>query len=84
MPNPGPGLDYHDWVMLVSDLVRAESRRSSQSSLPCAKQLVLLEQAGHFPIESPGFEQMEAAVVTFIQGFLDRRPVGVQNSKPAL
>jgi alpha-beta hydrolase superfamily lysophospholipase len=36
--------------------------------LKCRKHLVMLENAGHFPIESPGIEQLEEAIVEFITG----------------
>lgn len=35
--------------------------------LACAKQTVILEGAGHFPIESLGLRQMEIACVEFIK-----------------
>ncbi len=34
--------------------------------LNCPKELIMLENAGHFPIEQPGLSQMEEAVVTFL------------------
>ncbi|SFF28714.1 Lysophospholipase, alpha-beta hydrolase superfamily [Paenibacillus algorifonticola] len=34
--------------------------------LACPKKLVLLEGAGHFPIEQPGLEQLSAAVLQFL------------------
>lgn len=33
--------------------------------LACEKQLVMLEKAGHFPIEQPGIGQLEKAVLGF-------------------
>ena len=38
--------------------------------LRCPKQLVLLENAGHLPLESPGLQQMEEAIVEFIDGII--------------
>lgn len=35
--------------------------------LQCKKQLVMLEGAGHFPIEQPGVDQMQSAVLSFLQ-----------------
>ncbi|MFZ5645663.1 MAG: alpha/beta hydrolase [Bacillota bacterium] len=35
--------------------------------LKCQKHLVMLENAGHFPIENPGLEQLEQAVVSFLR-----------------
>jgi alpha-beta hydrolase superfamily lysophospholipase len=34
--------------------------------LKCKKRYVILEDAGHFPIEQPGLKQMETAVLSFI------------------
>jgi alpha-beta hydrolase superfamily lysophospholipase len=34
--------------------------------LKCKKRYVILEDAGHFPIEQPGLEQMKTAVLSFI------------------
>jgi alpha-beta hydrolase superfamily lysophospholipase len=41
--------------------------------LACDKKLVLLENAGHFPIERPGIGQMEEAVLEFLSGIEKRR-----------
>ena len=41
--------------------------------LACEKKLVLLENAGHFPIERPGIVQMEEAVLEFLSGLMKRR-----------
>jgi pimeloyl-ACP methyl ester carboxylesterase len=43
--------------------------------LACDKKLVLLENAGHFPIEQPGIGQMEEAVLEFLSGIVKRRAV---------
>ncbi len=43
--------------------------------LACEKKLLLLENAGHFPIERPGIEQMEEAVLEFLSGIEKRRGV---------
>lgn len=37
--------------------------------LKCKKKLVLLENAGHLPVESPGLQQMEQAIVDFLSQF---------------
>ncbi len=34
--------------------------------LKCKKRCVILEGAGHFPVEQPGVEQMKIAVLTFL------------------
>ncbi|KQN96285.1 alpha/beta hydrolase [Paenibacillus sp. Leaf72] len=39
---------------------------SFYNRLACPKKLVLLEGAGHFPIEQPGLEQLSAAVLQFL------------------
>lgn len=38
--------------------------------LTCDKRLVLLEGAGHFPIEQPGIQQLERAVADFVDRLL--------------
>lgn len=43
--------------------------------LACEKKLVLLENAGHFPIERPGIVQMEEAVLEFLSSLTKRRGV---------
>ncbi len=35
--------------------------------LNCKKQCVILEGAGHFPIEQPGVDQMKTAILTFLK-----------------
>jgi alpha-beta hydrolase superfamily lysophospholipase len=35
--------------------------------LACPKELVLLDECGHFPIEQPGMGEMEAAIVAFLR-----------------
>lgn len=39
---------------------------SFYNRLKCTKRYVMLERAGHFPIEQPGLKQMETAVLSFI------------------
>ena len=34
--------------------------------LQCKKRCVILEGAGHFPIEHPGVEQMKSAILDFL------------------
>ena len=38
--------------------------------LKCHKKVVLLENAGHLPLESPGLQQMEDAIVEYINGLI--------------
>lgn len=44
-----------------------ELSRAFFDRLSCSKTLVLLENAGHFPIEEPGLTQLEEAVRAFIE-----------------
>ena len=46
--------------------------------LNCPKELVMLENAGHFPVEQPGLSQMEEAVVAFLNKIAEEKAVAVQ------
>lgn len=43
--------------------------------LPVMKRRVLLRGAGHFPVERPGVEQMDAAIANFIAPLIENRPM---------
>lgn len=70
-----PGLEPEEFgrcpVLLIHPAedrwVSVDLSRLFFDRLACPKRLVLLERCGHFPLESPGYEQMEAAVVTFME-----------------
>jgi pimeloyl-ACP methyl ester carboxylesterase len=49
---------YPDWVTLACDLLRFFDR------LAAPKKLVLVEGAGHFPVEAPGAHQLLEAIDT--------------------
>ena len=44
-------------------------------ALGSEKHLVLLENAGHFPVETPGRDQLDSAVVNFMSAITENRPV---------
>ncbi|KJS20675.1 MAG: hypothetical protein VR72_12860 [Clostridiaceae bacterium BRH_c20a] len=47
--------------------------------LKCEKKTVILENAGHFPIEQPGIIQLEDGVVNFINDILDSKSISTKN-----
>lgn len=44
-------------------------------SLPVDKRLVMLQNAGHFPVEHPGADQFDTACVNFMSAITERRPL---------
>lgn len=50
-----------------------ESSRIFFDRLQCEKTLVMLDNCGHFPVEEPGFSQLERSVLAFLET-LKRRP----------
>lgn len=53
--------------------VSVELSRLFYDRLKCPKRLIMLENAGHLPVETPGLQQLEAAVVGFIRETLAER-----------
>ena len=49
-----------------------ESSRIFFDRLQCEKTLVVLDQCGHFPVEEPGFSQLERSVVAFLEELKNR------------
>lgn len=45
------------------------------NKLKCDKKSVVLENAGHFPIEQPGITQLEDCVVNFVNDVLDNKSI---------
>lgn len=50
----------------IDPMTPFELSRSFYERLHCKKSCVILEGAGHFPIEHPGLEQMKIAVLSFL------------------
>jgi pimeloyl-ACP methyl ester carboxylesterase len=48
------------------------------------RRLVILENAGHFPLEPPGLQQMEEAIETFLERLIARSPSEVQHDEIVL
>jgi len=53
--------------------VTVDLSRIFYDRLKCEKKVVLLENAGHLPLESPGLQQMENAIVEYIDGIIESR-----------
>jgi hypothetical protein len=43
--------------------------------LSVIKRRVILQGAGHFPVERPGVEQMDLAIANFVAAIVENRPL---------
>ena len=53
-----------------------ETSRPFFDRLSVEKQLIMLENAGHLPVEQPGVDQLREALLNFIAASVERSPVG--------
>jgi alpha-beta hydrolase superfamily lysophospholipase len=48
------------------------------AGIPTDKRFIRLQNAGHFPIEAPGYDQLDTAAVNFMSAITEHRPIPIE------